>query len=120
MRYEVLRKKYQECHKTIARIADLKDKANSGKLSPERLTACRQEIMRLTAEVADHERLFANLLNTNDPAWRKLSRELDTALNEYQAPVVNSMSLRRMAKSFIGTISLLILGTWIIDGLRKK
>jgi len=116
MEYEELRKKYQSCQKSAARMGDLQGRADNGGLSPERLVACRQEIARLTEELGAYEHLFALLEDAGDPAWLKLSRELDAALNEYQEPA----NLRKMAKDFIGTISILILGTWIVDGLRKK
>ncbi|MFA5767245.1 MAG: hypothetical protein WC919_04950 [Candidatus Paceibacterota bacterium] len=119
MRYEELRRRYIRCQETATRLGDLKEKAASGNLSAARLADCRQEISRLDAELAENEKLFTHLHEIDDPAWRKLSRELDAALKEYQS-ADDPLSLRRIAKKFISTMSVLILGTWIIDGLRRR
>ena len=119
MRYEELRRRYIRCQETATRLGDLQEKAKSGKLSSGRLSECHQEIGQLRSKLAEDEKLFTYLHETDDPAWRKLSRELDAALNEYQS-TDDPLSLRRIAKKFIGTMSALILGTWIIDGLRRR
>jgi hypothetical protein len=119
MRYEELRRRYIQCQKNATRVGDLKEKAANGKLSAPRLADCRQEIDRLGAELAEDEKLFTHLHEAGDPAWQKLSGELDTALKEYQS-TDDPLSLRQITKKFIGTMSVLILGTWIIDGLRRR
>jgi len=119
MKYEELRQRYIQCQKIATRLGDLQEKANSGKLSPVRLSECQQEISRLQVKLAKDEKFFTHLHEVDDPAWRKLSRELDTALKEYQS-TDDPLSIRHIAKKFIGTMSALILGTWIIDGLRRR
>jgi len=119
MKYEELRRRYIQHHKIATRLGDLQEKAESGRLSPNRLSECRQEIDRLRVRLVEDEKLFTHLHEKGDPAWRKLSRELDAALGEYQS-TDNPLSIRSAAKKFIGAMSVLILGTWIIDGLRRR
>ena len=120
MNYKELRKKFKDHSMAVGRYYRLKEKAATGRLSQERQAACDAEIARLSADIDSDEVLFNQLEAAKNPAWRKLSRELDTAMAELADPKHDPLSVGPMFKKFIGTMSLLIVGTWIIDGLRKK
>lgn len=120
MDYEELRKLYQAHQKALARLGRLMARAKSGKLSPGRLVACEQEIARLAAETDHNTALFDQLGASKDPAWMKMCRELDIALDEHADTSHNPISMRRMVGEFIGTMAMLIVGMWAIDSWRKK
>ena len=121
MGYEELRKQYIEYLSMGARLGRLKRRAKAGGLSPDRLAACKQEIDRLDKESSRLSAEFQALEDAGDPAWTKLSRELDFAMTEYtkhgdEEPV----GFLSQAKRVVGAVSLLILGTWMIDSWRRK
>jgi len=117
MKYEELRTRFIQCQKAAARLGDLEEKANE--LSPERAVQCQQEIDRLHRQLAEDGKLFTRLHEAKDPAWSKMTRELDTAMEEYQSDS-DPLSIRHAAKTFVGTMCALIIGSWIIDGLRRR
>jgi hypothetical protein len=120
MNYEMLRNRYKKHIVAVARLNKLEDKAKAGALSPDRLAACNNEIARLSAKNKCDEELFTSLEKIRDPAWLKLGRELDAALKEYSDDSHDPISMGQMFKKFFGTMSILILGTWMIDSWRKK
>lgn len=120
MQYEALRKKYKNHAVSCARLLRLTKRAASGELSPDRLMLCNLAISSISSDIDRDESLFNQLEKAGDPAWRKMSRELDAALAESTDPNHNPIGMGQMVKKFVGTMSLLILGTWMIDGLRKK
>jgi hypothetical protein len=120
MKYEQLRKMYKNHVASVVRLRRLEAKAESGKLPPERLTDCKREIKRLSSETDSEIEFFTGLDRAKDPAWRKMSRELDTALEEYSDPNHKPLSIIQMGGKFVKTLSLLIIGTWMIDSWRRK
>jgi hypothetical protein len=120
MKYEQLRKMYKSHVASIVRLGRLEAKAKSGKLSPERLIDCQHEIVRLSAETDREIEFFTGLDRAKDPVWRKMSRELDTALEEHSNPNYHPLSIIQMGGKFIKTLSALIIGTWMIDSWRRR
>jgi hypothetical protein len=120
MEYEKLRSMYKVHLCSLVRLRELEDKAKSGKLSPERLRDCNYTITSLISKTDSEIEFFTRLEMANDPAWRKMSRELDTTLEEYSDPNHKPLSIIQMGSKFIKTLSLLIVGTWMIDSWRRK
>lgn len=119
MEYEELRKKYKENAVLALRRRRLESRVENGGLSLDRLLACQQEIIRLDKEVKSNNAFFINLGNIGDPAWLKIERELDMTMEEFANPHEHR-SVFQIVRKVLGTVSMLIIGTWIIDSLRKK
>jgi hypothetical protein len=119
MKYEELRSQYKEHLAIVAKMGRLKTRAQSGGLSPERLAACKEEIARLSAIASHNQEFFTHLEKTKDPIWRKMSGELNTALEEYKNNKHDQMSIFQMVKKLIGVVAILILGTQLIDSWRR-
>ena len=121
MKYEVLRKQFKEYLAICVRRSRLMAKAEDGKLTPERLVACNQEIDRLTQECKRRGAIFKKLEDDGDPAWGKLTRELNLAVKEFTEAQINPHpTMLQKAKKVVGMVSLLIVGTWAIDSWRKR
>lgn len=117
MKYEQLRQRYIDYTSVTARRNDLKSRINSGELPSFRLAACESEIARLSKEIDGYEVFFTHLEKIGDPAWIKITKELDI---EFENDSRTSVSFWQIVKKLIGTVSMLIVGMWAIDRLRRK
>ena len=128
MNYEELRRKFERHIGMARRRRRLMKQTESGELSPGEIAACDQEIAELGRKGSQFAAEFDKLQNAGDFAALKLQRELEAdpsiskqielwvrdEIDAEEKPI----SLLQKARSFVGTISLLILGTQMIDHWR--
>lgn len=117
MKYKQLRQRYIDYLSVTTECRDLKSRVRNGELSSARLTACESEIARLSKEIDDYEAFFTHLEKIGDPVWIKMAKELDM---EFENDNPSPISFWQIMKKFIGTVSMLIIGMWVIDRLRRK
>lgn len=103
MNYELLRHKFIEHIKLCITLADRKIN--------------KKEIRSTKRRIALGKKLFTHLNSIKDPAWIKLSRELDLAARESSGYKFNAVST---FKNVFGTISMLLIGTWAINKMLDR
>jgi len=128
MNYEESRKRFER-HIGMARHRRrLIKQTNSGELSPSESAACDQEIAELSRKGSQFIAEFDKLQEAGDFAALKLAREIEAdplfseriqlwVRDEFEAEE-KPTTLFQKIRSFAGTISLLILGTQMVDHWR--
>ena len=121
MLYEELRRQFEEHVQLAQKRRRLIRKADSGKLSPGELADCDQKISELTRKCSQFKAMLARLTKEDDQSLAKLNREFQASMDDRAAQGNEEpTSTLQKARSFIGTMSLLVLGTWMIDSWRRK
>ena len=120
MRYKDLRLLYEEYLKINRRRFRLVREVKRGRLPRGELAAYEQEIVKLKHRASIIEEKLKQLEREGDPAFAKLMREVKAAMRDAENDNGESASFFQKIRKFVGTVSILILGTWMIDSWRRK
>jgi hypothetical protein len=120
MRYEELRRLYEEYLKINRRRHRLGRELRRGKVPPGDLAAYEQEVFNLKHRASTIEERLKQLEREGDPAFAKLMREVKAAMRDAENDNGDWVSFFQKIRRFVGTVSILILGTWMIDSWRRK
>lgn len=120
MRYEELRGLYDEYLSFNRRRFRLVRELNRGGLPAGKVAAYEQEALGLKHRDSVIEEKLNQLEREGDRAFAKLMREVKAAMRDAENDNGESVSMLQWIRGFVGTVSMLILGTWMIDSWRKK
>jgi hypothetical protein len=120
MRYEQLRRLYEEYLKLNRRRFRSAREIKRGRLPAGELARYEQECVNLKQRSAVIAGQLKELERKGDPAFAKLMREVYAAMRDAENDNGESTGFLQKIRGLVGTVSLLILGTWMIDAWRRK
>lgn len=119
MRYEDLRRQIEENFKLARRRGRLIRATENGKLSPGEAAAHDQKIAELTRMGSQFLAKLEKLKETDGFIVEKINREIAAAIYDHNiSSGIQPTSLFQKIRTFIGTVSLVMLGTQMVDHWR--